>query len=165
MAQQTVTPPPSPGIRLEDVLHQLGQFRWLRGHISTFAVGSVALLTFNLLLPVGTVWAATVIGVWLVLLVAHGILLVMARLSQELLKEDPPPQLAQWRPVEPAVPKTPPAPEKASGWKQPSGEKTSGKQETSEPERMSWKSATDAAWLTTKPDKDEGTESEGTTNS
>lgn len=61
---------------------------WLRGHISVFAIGSVILLAVNLLRGSGGVWADTAIGAWAVLVVAHGILLIIARLLQELLSDE-----------------------------------------------------------------------------
>lgn len=61
---------------------------WLRAHISLFAIGSVILLLANLLQGSGGVWADTAIGAWGVLLLAHGILLIIARLLTELLADD-----------------------------------------------------------------------------
>lgn len=61
---------------------------WLRGHISVFALGSVILLAINLLRGSGGIWADTAIGAWAVLVLAHGILLVIARLLQELMADE-----------------------------------------------------------------------------
>ncbi len=61
---------------------------WLRGHISVFALGSVILLTANLLRGSGGIWADTAIGAWGVLVVAHGIMMIIARLLQELLADE-----------------------------------------------------------------------------
>lgn len=61
---------------------------WLRAHLSTFAIGSVVLLTINLMQGSGGVWADTAIGAWGILILAHGILLLIARLLRELMADD-----------------------------------------------------------------------------
>lgn len=151
---------------------------WLRAHLSTFAIGTVVLLTINLLRGDGGVWADTAIGAWGVLILAHGILLLIARLLQELLANDEeqpirPASEIQWTPQSPwtVVPQGKDSPatggaasygprvpttmdateaaeaeaaarERASKW--PRGKRKSSAEE---PERVSWKAATDAAWL------------------
>lgn len=145
-------PPPPPRVDLRSALLTLRQFRWFRGHVSTFAVGSVLLLTFNLLLPVRTVWAATLIGMWGVIVIAHLIVIAMARLGLELLEDDTPPrrvQMAPWRPAQYG----PPPP---SGWRvPPEDDPARAGASAHHGERMSWKSATDAAWLN-RPREDDG---------
>lgn len=69
-------------------LDHLGRGMWLRAHLSTFALGSVILLVINLLRGSGGIWADTAIGAWGVLVLAHGIMLVIARLLQELLSDE-----------------------------------------------------------------------------
>lgn len=61
---------------------------WLRAHLSAFALGSVVLLVINLLRGTGGVWADIAIGAWGVLVLAHGIALIIARLLQELASDD-----------------------------------------------------------------------------
>ena len=69
-------------------LHALGQFRWLRAHISTFCLGAVLLACANLLSGGSGLWSLTAIGVWILLLFVHLILLAIARLASELMAED-----------------------------------------------------------------------------
>ena len=76
------TPQPNPW------LVHLSRGAWLRGHISVFAFGSVLLLAINLLRGSGGIWADTAISAWAVLVMAHGILLMIARLLQELLADE-----------------------------------------------------------------------------
>lgn len=160
-------------------LEHLSRGMWLRGHISAFAIGSVVLLAANLIRGSGGIWADTAIGAWAVLVVAHGILLIIARLLQELLADEEdedirpasevhwntpstwtlPPRIRDRRhaPEAPA-PATPtldaeasaaaaaardrkPAPEQAANTEAPAPEPDSS-------DRVSWKAATDAAWLT-----------------
>ncbi len=61
---------------------------WLRAHLSTFALGSVILLVINLLRGSGGIWADTAIGAWGILVLAHGIMLLIARLLGELLSDE-----------------------------------------------------------------------------
>lgn len=53
-----------------------------------FAFGSVVLLAINLMRGSGGIWADTAISAWAVLVLAHGILMIIARLLQELLAEE-----------------------------------------------------------------------------
>lgn len=69
-------------------LVHLSRGAWVRGHISLFAFGSVILLTANLLRGSGGIWADTAISAWAVLILSHGILMIIARLLQELLAEE-----------------------------------------------------------------------------
>lgn len=159
---------------------------WLRGHISLFAMGSVILLTANLVSGSRGIWADTAISAWAVLLIAHGILMVIARLMQELLADEEdddirPASEMHWNTPStwtlpqrvrergssasgPAAPATPTLDPEASaaaaaardrGAKakpQPASEEKPAGQAPAEPEpdaseRVSWKAATDAAWL------------------
>lgn len=168
---------------------------WLRAHLSTFALGSVVLLAINLLRGSGGIWADTAIGAWGTLVVAHGILLAIARLMTELLADEddgeirpasemrwpkPPSSPSTWsiphrrpaaeRPatttVTPSPPPTPtmdpgdaalaaadrphsrgrqaPAPTSPP---EPAPESPPVTAPPDEDERVSWKAATDAAWL------------------
>jgi len=69
-------------------LTALGQFRWLRAHISTFCLGAVLLACANLLIGGSSLWALTATGLWILLLFVHGILLAIARLSALLMADD-----------------------------------------------------------------------------
>jgi hypothetical protein len=69
-------------------LDTLGQFRWLRTHISTFCLGAVLLACANLLIGGSDLWSLTAIGIWIMLLLVHVILLAIARLARELVAED-----------------------------------------------------------------------------
>lgn len=92
---------------------------WLRGHISVFALGCVVLLVINLIRGSGGIWADTAIGAWAILLVVHGLILVIARLLQELLAEE------EEAPIRPAseirwdAPSTWTLPQRASERKEP----------------------------------------------
>lgn len=70
------------------LLSPLGDFRWVRAHVSFYAVGVVLLAAANLLLGGPRLWSLTAIGIWSMLLVVHLILLAIARLSAELLADD-----------------------------------------------------------------------------
>ena len=167
----------------------LSRGAWLRGHISVFAFGIVVLLSANLLRGSGGIWADTAISAWAVLVLAHGILMIIARLLQELLADEedsdirpasemhwnvpstwtlpprtrdrrpagPPPAqptldpeasaaaaAARDRKVKPAAPQEPKVPlVTAEAPKEPPATAA----EPAESDRVSWKAATDAAWL------------------
>lgn len=166
---------------------------WLRAHLSTFALGSVLLLAINLLRGLGGIWADTAIGAWGVLVVAHGIILVIARLLTELLADEddgeirpasemrwpkpssspstwslPHRRLAADRPATATV-TPPPTPtmdpadaalaaadrDRTRAWQateptsppEAAPEPPQAPEPSNEEERVSWKAATDAAWL------------------
>lgn len=124
---------------------------YLRAHISVFAVGCVLLLGIDLLDGSGGVWADTAIGAWGMLVVAHGLLMIIARLLQELLADDEdqpirPSSAMQWRvpstwTLPPRAQSPPPAPEADSP-----GDGTT-RPDPGASERVSWRAATNAAWL------------------
>lgn len=66
----------------------LGESRWVRGHISAFCVGAVVLVSANLLTGGSSLWSLTAIGIWIMLLLVHLIVVVIARLSHVLLADD-----------------------------------------------------------------------------
>lgn len=66
----------------------LGESRWVRGHISAFCVGAVMLVSANLLAGGSRLWSLTAIGIWIMLLVVHIIVVVIARLSHVLLTDE-----------------------------------------------------------------------------
>lgn len=78
----------SPAITPRSVLATLGDARWVRAHVSTLAVSAVMLVSANLLIGSDELWSLTVIGIWSMLLVVHVTLLIIARLSFELLDDD-----------------------------------------------------------------------------
>lgn len=69
-------------------LSTIGDMRWLRGHVSTFFVGAVLLILVNLTAGNTTLWSVTATGIWLILLAVHGIVVLIARLSAELVGEN-----------------------------------------------------------------------------
>ncbi|MCA9834490.1 MAG: 2TM domain-containing protein [Thermomicrobiales bacterium] len=68
-------------------LATLGDFRWLRGHVSTFFVGMVLLICINLVIGGSNLWAYTATGIWILLLAVHGIVVAIARLTAMLLAD------------------------------------------------------------------------------
>jgi hypothetical protein len=156
-------------------LDHLSRISYIRGHISVFAVGSVVLLAVNLLSGSGGVWADTAIVAWAVLVVVHGIIAVIARLLQELLADDDegeqkvrPASEMRWSSpstwaiqsrsreaseAPASAPEAAPSPSAAAAPETPVAK-------SADTERVSWKAATDAAWLAprdtgtsdTKPD-------------
>lgn len=62
--------------------------RWVRAHISTFCVGAVLLACANLLFGGSALWALTAIGIWIMLLVVHIAIAIIARLSLVLMADD-----------------------------------------------------------------------------
>ena len=145
---------------------------YLRAHISVYAVGCVVLLGVDLLGGSGNVWADTAIGAWGMLIVAHGILMIIARLLQELLADDEGPELRpasemQWR--SPSTWTLPPRMQRASTSastragtpstlfdatpvnSQPDASRETARDVPADPprddsERVSWQEATNAAW-------------------
>ena len=70
------------------LLTSLGDFRWVRAHVSFYAVGAVLLVGANLLVGGSRLWSLTAIGIWSMLLIVHLLLLAIARLSTQLLADD-----------------------------------------------------------------------------
>lgn len=147
-------------------LDHLGRGMYIRGHISVYAVGSVFLLALNLLRGSGGIWADTAMGAWGVLVVAHGILLIIARLLQELMAEDaeePIRPASEMRWQAPSTwtlpPRTSPQPAPGEDRKAtPEATTTEPEKNAADTERVSWQAATNAAWLAPKdpspsPDK------------
>lgn len=128
---------------------------YFRAHISIFAVGSVLLLGIDLLSGGGGIWADTAIGAWGMLVVVHGILMIIARLLQELLADDgeqpirPSSEMHWSAPTTWALPPhVPPGSRQDDPVQAPAPSDRTGQGENPpEPERVSWKAATDAAWL------------------
>lgn len=68
-------------------LTTVGDFRWLRGHVSTFFVGIVLIICINMIADTSRPWSVTATGIWLLLLAVHGLVLIIARLSVILIAE------------------------------------------------------------------------------
>lgn len=154
-------PEPEPSSDVTRWLHQAQRFSLVRTHISVFAVGSVALLCINLLAGSPQVWASTWISAWALLIIIHAVVAVIATLAIQLLAEDEavrPASEVSWEPAatwsaplpEPSEPEAPSPARPTDPWQaQPPP--------PSDEERVSWKAASDAAWLNrpAEPDRDE----------
>ena len=66
----------------------LGDARWVRAHISTFCLGAVILVGANLLFGGDDFWSLTAIGIWIMLLIVHIVVVIIARLSLQLMADD-----------------------------------------------------------------------------
>lgn len=145
-------------------LYHARRFSLVRAHISVFAVGSVLLLSVNLLAGSSRVWASTWISAWALLIIMHAIVAGIATLAIQLMADDDeirPASEVSWEPAttwtapppvagpEPAEPQPAAKPDSAR-WPEPVPP-------VKDEERVSWKAASDAAWLTrpTGPDPDE----------
>ncbi|HEV2074307.1 MAG TPA: hypothetical protein VGR29_11775 [Thermomicrobiales bacterium] len=155
------SPPQRPSYDPRDVLYRTQRFSLVRAHISAFAFGSVLLLVVNLLIGSGSIWAATLIGAWALIVVMHAIIAGIASLILQLLAEDDdirPASEVRWRPAKTWAATEPPA-EPASSWSSPPAPETAPTadplpdQWTAPPpppkdtERVSWQTAAQAAWL------------------
>lgn len=141
----------SPANAPRSVLSTLGDARWVRAHVSTLAVGAVVLVSTNLLIGSDELWSLTVIGIWAMLLVVHVTVLIIARLSGELMDDDE--EEIVLLPVQDAVivhPSAKPTPTPAASAPPESGP-TSG-------ESVSWQVATDAAQARRESAKDESSQ-------
>lgn len=137
MSAQSFDPSPS-------WLTRLGNVRWARGHISTLFIGAVLLVSINLLIGGGEMWALTAIGIWIMLLVVHIVIVLIARLSTELLADDD--EEVVLLPIKDAVIIEPKADPPAS-WTTPTPVNESGAATTTpnSGETVSWSVATDVA--------------------
>ncbi len=123
-------------------LDALGQFRWLRAHISTFCLGAVLLVSANLLAGGSSLWSLTAIGIWIMLLIVHGILIAIARLSTMLMAEDE--EEIVLLPIQDAV-VVEPKPDPAATWTTGGPNPGDPAPETPSPETVPWSVATDVA--------------------
>ena len=132
------------------ILGALGDFRWVRAHVSLFAVGAVLLVCINLLMGSESLWSLTAIGIWAMLLVVHMVILAIARLSVELMADDDEEEIVLL-PVKDAVFIEPKADPPASWKTQPpnaepsEAETPSGPSTATNGEKVSWQIATNAA--------------------
>lgn len=81
MDYSLVNPPSS-------VMTSLADARWLRVHVSVFVIGTVLLVSMNLLAGSADLWSLTVTGIWGMLLLVHVIVLIIARLLLQLGEND-----------------------------------------------------------------------------
>lgn len=151
--------PKEPSYSARDYLDQVQQLSLVRTHISVFALGSVFLLVLNLLAGSASIWATTWIAAWVLIVVMHGIAAGIAGLVLQLLAEDDdirPASEVRWSPAETWSP--PPA-ESVESWDAPPTQPTapsatplSDQWKAPPPppkddERVSWKTASQVAWL------------------
>lgn len=149
----TPTPPPD---EINPWLEHARQFSYVRAHISAFAIGSVLLLTLNLLVQSPEIWADTWITAWGMIVVMHGVVASIATLATQLMAEDDvrPASEVDWRPVDSGAtwqapkPEPPAAPPEtpADAW-QAAATQPGPANTTETEERVSWQAAADAAWL------------------
>lgn len=132
------------------LLTSLGDFRWVRAHVSLYAVGAVLLVGANLLIGGSRLWSLTAIGIWSMLLIVHLLLLAIARLSTQLLADDD--EEVVLLPVKDAV-IVDPKPDPTATWEsvEPADAAEDASAENSD--TVSWQVATDVAQA--KPDANE----------
>lgn len=119
----------------------IGDFRWVRAHVSFFAVGAVLLVCANLLIGGSRLWSLTAVGIWSMLIVVHLVLLAIARLSTQLMADDD--EEVVLLPVKDAVIVDPrPDPNTWTGVEPADATESSPAQAT---ETVSWQIATDTA--------------------
>lgn len=143
--------PPVPGENRW--LYRAQRFSFVRLHVSIFAIGSVALLALNLLARSESIWADTWISAWGVLVLIHAVVASIATLAIQLLAEDEeirPADEVQWSPATTWVA---PEPVRPAPPDNPWQDVTAPDDEEEPEERVSWKTAADAAWLT-RPEPD-----------
>lgn len=120
----------------------LGDFRWVRAHVSIFAVGAVLLVIINTLIGGSSLWSLTSIGIWSMLIIVHLVLLAIARLSTELLADDE--ENTQPMPTRDAFVMDPQTNSTESWGRTDQSASTSGNASPN-PETVSWQIATDVA--------------------
>lgn len=148
-----------PASTTQTLLASLGDFRWLRGHVSVYAVGVVLLVSANLLIGGSSIWSLTAVGIWSLLLFIHVVLLAIARLSIELLTDDDEEEIVLL-PVRDAVIVDPtPAPDPTVTWAKVEPASASSAEAAEPNETVSWQVATDAAQAKWKTEKNPEAES------
>lgn len=136
------------------ILIVLGDFRWVRAHISLFSVGAVILVCANLLIGGGRLWSLTAIGIWSMLLIVHLVVLAIARLSVQLLTDDD--EEVVLLPIRDAV-IVDPKPDPAATWTEAEPPEPGEEQSTTSSDTVSWQLATDRAQA--KPEDTKETDS------
>lgn len=124
------------------LLQSLGDFRWVRAHVSIFAVGAVLLVMVNLLIAGPRIWSLTAIGIWSMLLIVHLVVLAIARLSTQLMADDD--EEVVLLPVQDAV-IVDPQPDPTSSWMEFETPDSVKSQDAQSDETVSWQIATDFA--------------------
>lgn len=133
----------------------LGESRWVRGHISAFCVGAVMLVSANLLIGGSRLWSLTAIGIWIMLLVVHIIVVVIARLSHVLLADDE--EEIALLPIKDAFiiqPQRDPTSTWVAASPPPINNQRMATSATAPQETVSWTVATDAAQVKRRTDED-----------
>lgn len=150
MASQLVTSASAP-------LSVFGDFRWVRAHVSFYAVGVVLMVSTNLLIGGSRTWSLTAIGIWSILLFIHLIVLAIARLSNELLNDDD--EEIVLLPVQDAVIVDPsPVPDPSATWTTVESADSESDTTAEASETVSWQIATDAAQARWQTDSDSETQ-------
>lgn len=135
------------------LLATIGDFRWVRAHVSFFAVGAVLLTGANLLVGGSRLWSLTAIGIWSMLLVVHLVLLAIARLSTELLADDE--EEVVLLPVKDAV-IVGSRPDPTSTWAGVEPAKSTSDDTAETSEKVSWQIATDMAQAKPQNNEEKG---------
>lgn len=132
-------------------LSVFGDFRWLRAHISIYAVGVILLVGSNLLIGGSRLWSLTAIAIWSIFLFIHLLILVIARLSNELLADDD--EEVVLLPFQDAVIVDPtPVPDPTTTWTTVEPADSARGSGAKPDEAVSWQIATDAAQARWKSD-------------
>lgn len=135
------------------LLASLGDFRWVRAHVSFFAVGAILLTGANLLIGGSRLWSLTAIGIWSMLLIVHLVLLAIARLSTELLTDDD--EEVVLLPVQDAV-IVDPKPDPTSTWTGVEPANSTNDDTAENSEKVSWQIATDFAQAKPQDNEEKG---------
>lgn len=127
-----------------NLLSTLGDFRWLRAHVSFYAVGVVVLVVINVLVGGPRLWSLTATGIWSLLIFIHLVLVAIARLSTELLADDE--EEIVLLPVKDAVLVDPTRNfDPASTWSTVEPAEATNQPNAEDSEQVSWQIATNAA--------------------
>lgn len=150
-------------------LEHARQFSYVRAHLSAFALGSVLLLSLNLLVRSPDIWADTWIMAWGMIVIMHVVVAIIATLTIQLMAEDDirPASEVDWRPVNPVSTwKAPKADQPASSpetpadiWQAAATDRGTDRTAAGE-DRVSWQAAADAAWLNRPADAPDDANSE-----
>lgn len=124
------------------LLAAVGQFRFVRAHVSVFAVGAVLLVAANLLVGGSNLWSLTAIGIWSMLLIVHLVLLAIARLSTQLLADDD--EEIVLLPVKDAI-IVDPQPDPTATWTEVQPADVTATPTAEKADMVSWQIATDVA--------------------
>lgn len=152
-------------------LSRAQRFSLVRAHISLFAVGSVLLFSVNLLSASSSIWADNWVSSWALLVIIHAIVAGIATLAIQLLSEDDdirPASEVSWASVATwvssvrtpaAIPKADLPEKTVDPWHAASPE-AEPEPALNDDDRVSWKAASDAAWLAQPANGEEEPESD-----